>query len=163
MRFTTVRTALIFAMTLMLGVLTLLVAPVSPAEAASTATMENQLFSLTNQTRKSHGVPAVSANACLKNYARSHAAAMARNDPPRNKNPRIWHQNLNPILSGCRMTMVGENVAAGYSTAAQAHNGWWNSPGHRKNMMNRQFNRLGAGVALSRNGRYYYVTVYGRQ
>ena len=43
----------------------------------------------------------------------------------------------------------GENIAAGYTTAASAVNGWMNSEGHRNNILNCNFKETGVG--------YYYL------
>lgn len=43
---------------------------------------------------------------------------------------------------------IGENIAVGYSSAAEVMHGWMNSPGHCRNIMNPQFLELGVG--------YYY-------
>jgi uncharacterized protein YkwD len=39
----------------------------------------------------------------------------------------------------------GENIAAGYSTAQKVFNAWMNSDGHRANILNCKFNRIGIG------------------
>ncbi|MGN0649902.1 MAG: CAP domain-containing protein [Oscillospiraceae bacterium] len=47
---------------------------------------------------------------------------------------------------------AGENIAAGYSSPESVVEGWLNSPGHRKNILNPNFSKLGVGVAFSENG-----------
>jgi hypothetical protein len=42
---------------------------------------------------------------------------------------------------------AGENIAAGYSTAESAFDGWWNSSGHRSNMENCNYTHVGIGYA----------------
>jgi len=44
--------------------------------------------------------------------------------------------------------LVGENIAAGYSSPEAAVAGWMDSDGHCKNIMNPEFNEIGIG--------YYY-------
>lgn len=44
---------------------------------------------------------------------------------------------------------MGENIAAGYPTAADVMGTWMDSPGHCKNIMNPEFRELGVG--------YYYL------
>ena len=39
----------------------------------------------------------------------------------------------------------GENIAAGYSTAQRVFAAWMNSDGHRANILNCKFNRIGIG------------------
>lgn len=44
---------------------------------------------------------------------------------------------------------AGENIASGYRSPESVTNGWLNSPGHRANIMNENFHRIGVGVAGS--------------
>jgi len=64
--------------------------------------------------------------------------------------------------AGYRWQSAGENIAAGYSTAAQAMSGWMDSPDHRANILNTGFTELGTGYAVDASGRPYYVQVFGR-
>jgi uncharacterized protein YkwD len=57
---------------------------------------------------------------------------------------------------------VGENVAAGQTSAAQVMNSWMNSQGHRENILNRNFNNIGTGIARDTNGVTYWCMVLGR-
>lgn len=41
----------------------------------------------------------------------------------------------------------GENIAQGYGSAQAVVDGWMNSPGHRANILNCDFNELGVGYA----------------
>ncbi len=76
--------------------------------------------------------------------------------------PIDFSKQIRPILSACGLRYVGENVAAGYPTARAVMTGWMNSPGHRANILKREFNRLGVGVAYSKSGRPYYCQVFGQ-
>lgn len=61
---------------------------------------------------------------------------------------------------------AGENIAAGYSTAESAFDGWWNSSGHRNNMENCSYTHVGIGYAskssLNPNASYsdYWTNVF---
>ena len=60
-------------------------------------------------------------------------------------------------------TYKGENIAAGYSTAAAVFQGWKNSPGHNANMLGANFKVVGVSlvyVAGSPYG-YYWTTDFG--
>ena len=41
---------------------------------------------------------------------------------------------------------AGENIAWNYMDAPDAHEGWLNSMGHRKNVFKKEFTHLGVGV-----------------
>ena len=46
--------------------------------------------------------------------------------------------------TGYEWSTVGENIAAGQSTVTQVVQGWLNSEGHCRNIMNANFTELGA-------------------
>ncbi|MCK9907472.1 CAP domain-containing protein, partial [Frankia sp. Cpl3] len=41
--------------------------------------------------------------------------------------------------AGLSYQLAGENIAAGFPDAIEAHESWMNSPGHRKNMLEKGF------------------------
>ena len=54
---------------------------------------------------------------------------------------------------------VGENIAMGYPTPEAVMNGWMNSDGHRKNILNGDFTKIGIGVCSS-GGAMYWVQLF---
>lgn len=54
----------------------------------------------------------------------------------------------------------GENLANGYSTAVGAFNGFWNSPGHKKNLLNPRYQTIGVGFTTDENGRGYWAMLF---
>jgi uncharacterized protein YkwD len=56
----------------------------------------------------------------------------------------------------------GENLASGYSTAADTIAGWLNSSGHRANILNATFSEFGVAYAIDPTGRPYWVQVFAR-
>ena len=54
---------------------------------------------------------------------------------------------------------AGENIAAGYGNSSAVMNGWMNSPGHRSNILNAGFKRLGVGYVYIPNSEYGYYWV----
>lgn len=51
---------------------------------------------------------------------------------------------------------AGENIAAGYPTPLSVVDGWMNSEGHRKNILNPNFRRIGVGYAFQVSDPNYY-------
>lgn len=66
--------------------------------------------------------------------------------------------------SGLLYSSCAENVAAGYSTPAKVVDGWMNSEGHRKNILNPQLEYLGVGFYHVNGGDggygYYWAQVF---
>ncbi len=60
-------------------------------------------------------------------------------------------------------TYIGENIAAGYGTAAQVFEGWRNSPGHNSNMLGSNYTTIGIGRVVVSGSPYgtYWTTVLG--
>jgi uncharacterized protein YkwD len=57
---------------------------------------------------------------------------------------------------------LAENVALGYPTADAVVQGWMNSSGHRKNILDGGVVETGVGIARSSAGGLYYCQVFGR-
>lgn len=116
---------------------------------------EWELLSLLNNARNANGKGYISPSVGLRDVARRWAKELARTD-------RVAH---NPNLSGDvsaaapGWNLVGENVVK-HVTVQQMHDMWWNSQGHRTNML-RDYNNVGIGVY--KQGQYLYgVTVFTR-
>jgi uncharacterized protein YkwD len=60
-------------------------------------------------------------------------------------------------------TAIGENIAAGYSSAQEAFDQWVNSSPHRENLLNDRFTSIGIGRAHDPESTYgwYWTTTFG--
>ena len=56
---------------------------------------------------------------------------------------------------GITYTAAGENIARGQKTPAAVVQGWMNSSGHRRNIMNPNFTEIGIGCVTGGNGPYW--------
>lgn len=52
---------------------------------------------------------------------------------------------------GIRYRTAGENIAMGYRTPAAVVQGWMNSPGHRANILNASYTKIGVGYVAGGN------------
>jgi uncharacterized protein YkwD len=121
---------------------------------------ERQSLDLTNAFRVKNGLAALAWHDLVAKAAREHSADMAAND-------YFDHTNLSGLQPWDRLTeagvpaygAAGENIAAGQRSAIDAHHGWLNSAGHRKNMLSADFTMLGVGVAYESDSEYnWYYT-----
>lgn len=67
--------------------------------------------------------------------------------------------------AGYAWQRVGENLAFGQNTPAEAMAGWLDSPGHCANIMNPAFTEMGAAYGIAkekRSGIVYWTQVFGR-
>ena len=72
-----------------------------------------------------------------------------------------WQKNIQNF--GYTGTTIGENIAAGASSAAETFKQWKNSPAHNANMLDPSFNAIGIGRAFTRTSTYnwYWTTDFG--
>ncbi len=110
----------------------------------------------TNAARVHHELRALSTDQCLQRFAARQAAAMARQES-------MYHQELGPIMRGCGVNMVGENVAYGFTSGREVVQGWMNSPGHRANILNDGYRVVAVAARESASGRWYAAQVFGRR
>lgn len=120
---------------------------------------EKEMFYLVNAIRVRNGLPTVKWNDRVAEVARSHSNDMAINN-------YFDHKNLDGKSPFDRMSeaglvyrTAGENLAVGQFSAIFAHEGLLNSYGHRKNILNSNFEELGVGVSFQ-NDRPYFTQNY---
>ncbi len=101
--------------------------------------------SLLNRQRGSNGLPPLSENARLAAAAQSHADDMVRQAYFSHTGADGSSVGQRVDARGYSWCWVGENIAAGDRTDAAVFGSWMNSPGHRRNMLDRQAVEYGLG------------------
>lgn len=125
---------------------------------------ERQILDLTNVFRLKHGKTPLSWHEIAAKAARLHSADMAERGYFSHYTPEgaaPWDRMVSAGIGD--YYAVGENIAAGYRNAFEAHIGWVNSAGHRANLLHDRFKTLGVGVervAGSEYGWYYTQNFY---
>lgn len=61
---------------------------------------------------------------------------------------------------GITYRIAGENIAKAYNNPEDVVKAWMNSEGHRKNIMNSRFSKLGVGVAKTSKGVCYWTQMF---
>jgi Cysteine-rich secretory protein family len=115
---------------------------------ASVPSIESQLLSLTNHDRAKHGLAPLQSSSTLVSIARSWSNHMASTGQLAH-NPSLASQ-----VSG--WSSLGENAAVAAS-AAQAEGLFMASAGHRANILQAKYNRIGIGVTVGKNGNYWFT------
>lgn len=122
---------------------------------------EKSVIDLTNAERKKEGLGELKLAEKLFTAARNHAANMAKKD-------ELAHvldgQNVTDRAEklGYKYFTVGENVAYNQQDAEGLLKSWMESPGHRANILKKEFTEIGIGVAKNEKGEPYYAQVFGR-
>ncbi len=125
---------------------------------------ESRIFDLINAQRQHQGLRPLVYNPQLDRMAKIQAENMARYQ----KMAHVIPDASLPTL-GARAQYVGyvygrlsENVALGYPNAETVVEGWMNSSGHRRNILDGEVIETGIGIARSSAGGLYYCQVFGR-
>ena len=114
---------------------------------------EQQVLALVNQERAKQGLSALSWSDELTAVARAHSKDMAARGFFSHTNPDGQSPFDRMKAAGISYRTAGENIAAGQRTPQEVVNAWMNSEGHRANILNASYTRLGVGYA-SGSGAY---------
>lgn len=106
--------------------------------------IEQDIFDRLNATRREAGLDALTLSAEISRGARSWSCDMAASG-------NFRHADLRAA------GVYGENIAWGQRSAAEVHEGWMNSPGHRDNRMSSRWSEYGVGVCENGSGRLFFT------
>lgn len=131
-----------------------------PVEADGWAT---EVLRLTNQERVQRGLDPVVWNPTLALEATDYACELITFNYFAHVNPETG-ESLRDRAAAVNYEYweIGENLAGGQTTPAQAVREWMDSPDHRENILNPDFTELGIGVRLGGDYRIYWVQEFGR-
>ncbi|RQW91438.1 CAP domain-containing protein [Micromonospora chalcea] len=118
-----------------------------------------KVVTLVNQERAKAGCKALTVNAKLNLAAQRHSQDQADHKKMDHNGSDGSEPKDRVERAGYSWSMVGENVAWGYQSAAEVMDGWMKSEGHRKNILNCGYTQIGMGLARS-NGPYW-TQVFG--
>jgi uncharacterized protein YkwD len=120
--------------------------------------MAEEVLQLVNLERAQHGLDPITFDPTLSRVAEDYACEMI---------DQTFFDHVNPYTGvgpGQRLTeagyafhSMGENLAAGQTTAREAVEAWLDSPGHRENILAPQWRRT--GIAVRYGGPYRVMWV----
>lgn len=122
-----------------------------PLEEPKNKVLENLLL-FHNEQRELKGRAPFELDPYLCEYAQKHAEWMAQKDILR-------HSDVSLILG--RFFRSGENIAWNQKSEKEVVLAWMNSRGHRANILNRNFIKIGFGVAYNEKNEPYWCTCFG--
>jgi uncharacterized protein YkwD len=127
-----------------------------PPEAAARANAshaEREILELVNRERRARGLRPLVADQGLAEAALQHSRRMAELHTVTHQFPDEARYSRRLARVGLRFDASGENVAFA-DDSAQAHNALMHSPGHRANILDRDFTSAGIGVVATARGIY---------
>ncbi|MFC7063266.1 CAP domain-containing protein [Halobacillus seohaensis] len=114
---------------------------------------EQQVVELTNEERAKEGLAPLKLDTELSGVAKDKSLDMQQNGYFSHNSPTYGSPFDMMNEYGIDYTTAGENIARGQTSPEQVVEGWMNSEGHRKNIMNSSFTHIGVGHA--ENGNYW--------
>jgi uncharacterized protein YkwD len=153
------------ALALVLAACALAQLPRQQVDAATLDSSENDLLAQVNSFRASRGLATLFVSDTLTSAAKWMAVDMATQN-------YFQHTSLDGRSPTQRMadagypafqTWAGEDLAAGYTTAAEVLNGWINSPAHLAVLTNPAYRAIGIGRAYSAGSqwKWYWDADFG--
>jgi len=136
--------------------------PSTPSGSTDITSLENEVVRLVNVERAKAGVPAIVQNSEVGRVARIKSEDFVKNNYFSHTSP-TYGSPFDMLKSfGITFTAAGENIASGQKTAADVMNSWMNSSGHRANILNSTYNKIGVGVAKDSDGSLYWTQMFIR-
>ncbi|CAL9664577.1 hypothetical protein SUDANB105_07173 [Streptomyces sp. enrichment culture] len=132
--------------------------PLTPGDLARTTA---EVVGLTNRERARAGLRPLAGDPALTAAAQAHSADMVARDFYSHTSPdgsRPWDR---AAAAGAGRRSIGENIACGQRSPAEVVTGWMNSPGHRANILRREFTHIGVGFAGGGRSGTYWTQVFG--
>jgi uncharacterized protein YkwD len=132
--------------------------PQDGAGAPDLREVAEQIFALGNQARAQAGVASLAWDPALAAAALQHCRIMAAAGPIAHQYRGEPDLGSRAAQAGAHFGLIEENVGLAQSAAA-VHQGWMQSPGHRKNLLSPEVDHVGIAVVYAR-GVLYAVADY---
>ena len=116
-----------------------------PSADSNVLNYENEVIRLVNEIRVKNGLSKLTADWELSRVARFKSQDMKDNKYFSHTSP-VYGSPFEMIKNfGISYKSAGENIAKGQSTPQNVVNAWMNSSGHRANILNSSYTRIGVG------------------
>ena len=107
--------------------------------------LESEMLNMVNQERTKRGLRPLKADTALTRVARAHSLDMFQRGYFSHYTPEGKDPFDRMRAAGIKFLAAGENLALGQNLTI-CHEGLMNSPGHRANILNPAYGRLGIGI-----------------
>ncbi len=146
--------------------LTFIVAEIYTSASSFLSSVEQEILALTNQERRKVGLADLSWHNAAHKVARDKVLEMYDKNYFAHTSPYTGElqqqfEVFGGLILGSNVSTIGENLAMvqGYSqdklSAAFWVQQWMDSPGHKANIVNKDFTHMGVGVYYGQDGRAY--------
>ena len=121
---------------------------------------QNKILKYVNQERKNNKLPPLIMNEKLNKIAVKKAADMAKEET-------LSHDSKNFGITfnlvkkeNIKYKYDAENISKWHDTPEFVMERWMQSKGHRDNILNKNYNEIGIGKAVDKNGKNYWVQIF---
>ncbi len=121
--------------------------------------VEMEIVNLVNIERQKEGLAPLTFSEELSKVARAKSQDMASKNYFSHTSPTYGDPFSMMKSFGIKYRTAGENIAKGYSSAQSVMRGWMNSSGHRANILNSSFGKIGVGY-VNINGTTYWTQMF---
>lgn len=121
---------------------------------------ELKILELMNAARIKQGKVPLIMSATLRETARRKSLDMLNNNYFDHRAPDGTYTSAWLSACGYPWFIWAENIAYNYQSAEKLYDQWWNSPGHKANMMNENLRAVGIGVYQGETGRIMGTQVF---
>ena len=124
------------------------------------ASYQQQVLELVNKERSKNGLSPLTLDYSLSNVATKKSQDMINKNYFDHTSPTYGSPFDMMKQFGISYRSAGENIAKGQRTPQEVMNAWMNSAGHRANILNSSFTKLGVGIAKDSNGTLYWTQMF---
>ena len=117
-----------------------------------------QVVNLVNEERAKAGLSPLTADRSVTSAAQRRAREIETNFSHTRPNGSSFSTALSE--AGVNYRSSGENIAYGQTSASSVMQGWMNSSGHRANILNGNFTKIGVGHYKSASGVDYWTQLF---
>lgn len=122
--------------------------------------IEQEVVRLVNVERAKQGLQPLVLDEKLSSIARTKSQDMKDNGYFSHQSPTYGSPFDMLKKFGVSYRTAGENIAAGYSSAQAVVTGWMNSEGHRANILNKSFTKIGVGYVSGGSYGSYWTQLF---
>ena len=117
--------------------------------------IEQTILNLVNQERRKNNIPELKLDWEISRVARYKSQDMCEKNYFNHNSPTYGSPFDMLKKFNISYQTAGENIAKGQKTAQAVMNSWMNSQGHRANILNKNFTKLGIGFYEKNNSIYW--------
>ncbi|HBF8308781.1 TPA: sporulation protein [Clostridioides difficile] len=121
---------------------------------------QKEVVDLVNIERAKAGLNPLTLDSSISNVATKKSQDMIDNNYFSHNSPTYGSPFDMLKKFGISYKTAGENIAMGQKTPKEVVNAWMNSEGHRKNIMNPNFSKIGVGVAQKSGSSIYWTQIF---